>query len=219
MRVDGEVRASMRVAPDRAIAPKDMTDQPWVSRTMAKRREKGKIPHSEWPAIRMRYAAGESLASIARDYECTGPAIRYIVNRADAGGAVPQSSPDAAEPTLRSALADVQAPRSEGPVALRPELAGGAPVGRLDGGRSDGAGIDPDLRWRVSSEIASFLAVFDSFLTDNSPEGYDELLSATDRLMRVAARTRIELERTRTAPQSGVSQARPAGVRSRAVAS
>lgn len=181
---------------------------------MAKRREKGKIPHNEWPAIRMRYAAGESLASIARDYGCTGPAIRYIVNRpvgADgtAGiAALPAVQPDTQEVEAPETAGRFGAPerpparRDEAPVLARPDRSG-------DG--SDEAqgtsGIDPDLRWRVSSEIASFLAVFDSFLTDNSPETYDQLLSATDRLMRVAARTRIELERARTSEHSRLRQA------------
>src|SRR5215831_19200822 len=48
---------------------------------MAAKREKGKIAHAEWPAIVGRYAGGESMASIARSYGCTAPAIRYIVNR------------------------------------------------------------------------------------------------------------------------------------------
>lgn len=169
---------------------------------MAKRREKGKIPHQEWPAIRTRYAAGESLASIARDYGCTGPAIRYIVNRpTDADAPVPTVA-DAAEPPARRpapAASDVPAP-------VRPDLIGGH-----SGDAPGSAPIDPELRWRVSSEIASFLAVFDSFLTENSPESYDELLGATDRLMRVAARTRIELERARTSEHSRLRQGRPAG--------
>lgn len=169
---------------------------------MAKRREKGKIPHREWTAIRTRYAAGESLASIARDYGCTGPAIRYIVNRpTDADAPVT----DTAEPVRRSTPAAVPT-TSDAPAPVRPDLIGGH--------SSDAVGsapIDPELRWRVSSEIASFLAVFDSFLTENSPESYDELLGATDRLMRVAARTRIELERARTSEHSRLRQGRPAG--------
>ncbi|PWC42126.1 hypothetical protein [Azospirillum sp. TSO22-1] len=148
---------------------------------MANLREKGKIPHQEWPAIRARYAGGESLASIARDYGCTGPAIRYIVNRPAAAADDDRPVPAAPPPG--------RAPRPEGrptetPARAEPPAA---------------AGIDPDLRRRVSSEIASFLAVFDSFLTESSPDSYDQLIDATDRLMRVAARTRIELERARTA--------------------
>jgi hypothetical protein len=171
---------------------------------MAKRREKGKIPHQEWPAIRTRYAAGESLASIARDYGCTGPAIRYIVNRpADADAPVPAVA--AAEPPARRPAPAPATIASDVPSPVRPDLTGGH-----SGDAPASAPIDPELRWRVSSEIASFLAVFDSFLTENSPESYDELLGATDRLMRVAARTRIELERARTSEHSRLRQGRPA---------
>jgi hypothetical protein len=42
---------------------------------------KGKVPHSEWEKIAARRAAGESFAEIARAYDCSPPAIRYIVNR------------------------------------------------------------------------------------------------------------------------------------------
>ncbi|WP_448189524.1 hypothetical protein [Azospirillum sp. sgz301742] len=168
---------------------------------MAKRREKGKIPHQEWPAIRTRYAAGESLASIARDYGCTGPAIRYIVNRpAEADGLAPA----VAEPVRHPAPADSDAPAPAREDAPMPTPAP--------------APIDPELRWRVSSEIASFLVVFDSFLTENSAESYDQLLDATDRLMRVAARTRIELERARPSEHSRLRQGRPAA-RTRVAAS
>ncbi|MBP2312743.1 hypothetical protein [Azospirillum soli] len=201
-----------------------MPNLPWTSRTMAQRREKGKIPHSEWSAIRTRHAAGESLASIARDYGCTGPAIRYIVNRPGNGTTTPApASPESrnAEPseTGRPEINRRPAVAEGTPASARPEPVGGS----RDGHRNSGGGassIDPDLRWRVSSEIASFLAVFDSFLSDNSPEIYDELLGATDRLMRVAARTRIELERARaSAEPDRIQEARPVarGSRSRAV--
>ncbi|WP_431855808.1 hypothetical protein [Azospirillum sp.] len=169
---------------------------------MANRREKGKIPHQEWPAIRARHAGGESLASIARDYGCTGPAIRYIVNRPATAGDDDRPVPAAARPRRTpppdSRPAETPA-RAEPPAADAP--AREAPAT---------AGIDPDLRRRVSSEIASFLAVFDSFLTESSPDSYDQLLDATDRLMRVAARTRIELERARTAEHARLRQGRSA---------
>lgn len=171
-----------------------MRNLPLGSETMANRREKGKIPHQEWPAIRTRYAAGESLASIARDYGCTGPAIRYIVNRPADG--------TAAEPVRRAAAVAVAEPS---PAA--------APIIRSESPQM-AAPFDPDLRWRVSSEIASFLAVFDSYLTENSPESCDQLMEATDRLMRVAARTRIELERARHTdrPREGRSAALRAAI-------
>jgi hypothetical protein len=44
---------------------------------------KGKISAEEWPSIRARHRRGESLASIARTYGCTAPAIAYIVKRGD----------------------------------------------------------------------------------------------------------------------------------------
>jgi hypothetical protein len=168
---------------------------------MANRREKGKIPHQEWPAIRARYAGGESLASIARDFGCTGPAIRYIVNRpASDGESAPAAVPRRAAPPPE--IRPAEAPRPVPVVADTPTAT--APTATAPATTA----IDPELRWRVSSEIASFLAVFDSFLTENTPESYDHLLDATDRLMRVAARTRIELERARTDEHARLRQGR-----------
>src|SRR6266700_2550050 len=48
---------------------------------MANPRAKGKIPHGEWPQILAKYAGGETIAQIGRDYGCTAPAIRYIIRR------------------------------------------------------------------------------------------------------------------------------------------
>ncbi len=179
---------------------------------MVKPREKGKIPHTEWPTIRSRHAAGQSLASIARDYGCTGPAIRYIVNRPTDTNGTPSAAPPPQDgdlpdshqrPVVEAAPVDQKAPVPMPTGGARPDAAGG-----VSEAAAAAHGFDADLRWRVSSEIASFLAVFDSFLTDSSPETYDQLLSATDRLMRVAARTRIELERARTSEHSRLRQVR-----------
>jgi len=189
---------------------------------MEKRREKGKIPHTEWPDIRARFAAGESLASIARNYGCTGPAIRYIVNRPAQADGVTDAGPPA--PTPASPAADrpetaKRADTGDGARAAKPETPPAAQADRSRNGAGSRAGtvsIDADLRWRVSSEIASFLAVFDSFLTESSTESYDDLLGATDRLMRVAARIRIELERSRTSPPTEQeTSSRPAARRTR----
>lgn len=49
--------------------------------------KKGKISAEEWPSIRARHLRGESLASIARAYGCTAPAIAYIVKRGASNGA------------------------------------------------------------------------------------------------------------------------------------
>src|ERR1700686_4057416 len=43
--------------------------------------KRGKIPQTDWPLIMARYEAGETLASIARTYDCSPPAISYIVSR------------------------------------------------------------------------------------------------------------------------------------------
>ena len=166
-------------------------------RVMAKRREKGKIPHAEWSAIRMRHAAGESLASIARDYDCTGPAIRYIINRSPDGeqaapAAAPRGDGNAAAGVFPSQSPSFPSPDRPVPQAVVP-----------DDRRPGAVPIDPELRWRVSRDIASFLTVFDSFLTTDSPDRFDQLLDATDRLMRAAARMRIEVERARAAAAAG----------------
>lgn len=166
---------------------------------MTKRREKGKIPHTEWPEIRARHAAGESLASIARHYGCTGPAIRYIVNHPKlADGATGTDLPRIITRHTDDAVGEAPA-QTEVRSIVHSDINQTPPTGRT----ADKVAIDADLRWRVSSEIASFLTVFDSFLTENSSENYDDLLGATDRLMRVAARIRIELERSSMPPTSG----------------
>lgn len=51
---------------------------------MDKPGKRGKIPQSDWPLIMGRYEAGETLSSIARTYDCSPPAISYIVNRSKA---------------------------------------------------------------------------------------------------------------------------------------
>jgi hypothetical protein len=67
---------------------------------MEKSGKRGKIPPQDWPQIITRYQAGETLASIARTYDCSPPAISYIVSRsrarnaaAEAQGAVPPQEP------------------------------------------------------------------------------------------------------------------------------
>src|SRR5215213_9329521 len=48
---------------------------------MEKSNKRGKIPQSDWPLIMARYEAGETLASIARTYDCSPPAISYVVSK------------------------------------------------------------------------------------------------------------------------------------------
>ena len=59
----------------------------------------------------------------------------------------------------------------------------------------NGAYIDRSLRERVDTDIAAFLAAFDTALDHDTPESRTGLREATDRLLRAGARTRIELER------------------------
>ena len=50
--------------------------------------KRGKIPQKDWPLIIKRYEAGETLAAIARTYDCSPPAISYILSRSRARDAV-----------------------------------------------------------------------------------------------------------------------------------
>lgn len=87
---------------------------------MEKSNKRGKIPQSDWPLIMARYEAGETLASIARTYDCSPPAISYVVSRSRARqpAAPSPASINAAERTL------VKADTAAG--ALRPQSAGAA---------------------------------------------------------------------------------------------
>src|SRR3954465_9465833 len=51
---------------------------------MEKSKKGGEIPQSDWPLIMARYEAGETLASIARTYDCSPPAISYVVSKSRA---------------------------------------------------------------------------------------------------------------------------------------
>lgn len=66
---------------------------------MEKSNKRGKIPQSDWPLIMARYEAGETLASIARTYDCSPPAISYIVSR-NRDKPANETPPPAPEPQL-----------------------------------------------------------------------------------------------------------------------
>src|SRR5207244_6812552 len=59
---------------------------------MEKPSKRGKIPQKDWPSIIARYEAGETLASIARTYDCSPPAISYVVSRSRAQNAIPTAA-------------------------------------------------------------------------------------------------------------------------------
>jgi len=67
---------------------------------MEKSNKRGKIPQSDWPSIMTRYEAGETLASIARTYDCSPPAISYIVSRSRAKQPNAEAAPPPSEPQL-----------------------------------------------------------------------------------------------------------------------
>jgi hypothetical protein len=137
--------------------------------------QKGKISAAEWPSIVARHRRGESLASIARAYGCTAPAIAYIVKRSAWGG-----------PKGRTAGPSPEAESAE--------------AGRPGSRRTPTAGLDADLRERVNSDVAAFLVAFGAACEEFSGSTRQRLLEATDRLLRAGARTRIELERLTEKP-------------------
>jgi hypothetical protein len=71
---------------------------------MERSSKRGKIPQRDWPSIMARHEAGETLASIARTYDCSPPAISYIVSRSRARSTAAQgassASPSIGEPQL-----------------------------------------------------------------------------------------------------------------------
>lgn len=103
---------------------------------MEKSSKRGKIPQSDWPSIMARYEAGETLASIARTYDCSPPAISYVVSRSRArqpaaGIAKPAA---ASEPQLIKAADTATAPAAAPPPA--------APVGNGHPANGNGAAAE-----------------------------------------------------------------------------
>jgi len=146
-------------------------------------RLRGKISRDEWPAIVDRFRSGETLASIARSYRCTAPAIRYIVARAD----VPDAS-----------TAPISTPRSVDHDSRRSAASEALGLEQRRPHRGRGPSPNPtghDIWSRVNTDIATFLAAVDNLFVTDSDHNYEVLLQATDRLLWASARTRLELER------------------------
>src|ERR1700721_2051894 len=97
------------------------------SSIMEKSSKRGKIPQSDWPMIMARYEAGETLASIARTYDCSPPAISYVVSRSR--GQRPAAPPNGSEAQLVKAMASespklpgvTPAAEAETPASERPK--------------------------------------------------------------------------------------------------
>ncbi len=101
---------------------------------MEKSSKRGKIPQSDWPLIMARYEAGETLASIARTYDCSPPAISYVVSRSRARQRdmeTPATPPNGSEPQLIKATVAEAAPNGFGTAAAAPVA-----NGHSDGGPS-----------------------------------------------------------------------------------
>ncbi len=162
-----------------------------------RRQEKGKIPHSEWGAIRTRFAGGESLASIARSFNCTAPAIRYIVNRRErAEGAEEKRAAEPAAPAS-TLLAGESPPKGDMTREIAQPQRPSEPQRTVSFDSSSGVGQ------RITSEIAKFLVALDGVGTDLSERNLATLREATDRLLRAVARMRIELDRAATPERRG----------------
>jgi len=146
-------------------------------------RVRGKIRREEWPKIAERFGNGETLSEIARSYQCTAPAIRYILSRVsmDEEGSLVDSQSDG---TATSS-------RAEGHRATMQVVS----VGAHERANRTPVPATGEIWNRMSSDIASFLAGVDALTTEDSDANYEALLIATDRLLRASALTRLELER------------------------
>jgi hypothetical protein len=157
--------------------------------TTLRSREKGKIAHSEWDTIASRHRGGESLASIARSYGCTAPAIRYILGRQSGSATSGEAAPDTTSPYVSR----------DGGAVTSPEAATALPgQGRIAPAQ---AAFNKEFRARITGDIAVFLEALGTLSDADTVAHREALIDATDRLLRAAARTRIELERLASTPR------------------
>lgn len=149
---------------------------------MGNPRIRGKIPHAEWPKIARRIGSGESLAAVARAYECTPPAIRYIVQRMSLKGT------DGLRPAERRGEVH--------PVEVPSQQAESAQAFLSQRQTRAQTPTSSEIWSRVNSDIANFLTAADEFFTTDNLRNRTVLLDATDRLLRASARARMVLEGT-----------------------
>jgi len=98
---------------------------------MERSSKRGKIPQQDWPAIIKRYEAGETLAGIARTYDCSPPAISYIVSRSRARDAMGEGAIEPVEPRLAKSNATERPPVN---ASQKEGVVGGVSAGRADAG-------------------------------------------------------------------------------------
>jgi hypothetical protein len=104
---------------------------------MEKSSKRGKIPQQDWPSIIERYESGETLASIARTYDCSPPAISYIVSRSRARSNQSEPVPPVPTPTLETHLVKSRPAETPSTEPVRSETG-------LDFSASDSRATPPD---------------------------------------------------------------------------
>lgn len=178
---------------------------------MSNVRVRGKIRREEWPKITERFNNGETLTEIARSYQCTAPAIRYIVGRASALADEEKTERGTAESAASLAPGEGKTERATPESAAAPapgeSRRGPAQVvaveGRAHAGKRSTRSATGEVWERISSEITSFLAAMDALSANDSDDNYEALLLATDHLLWASARTRVELERVLASRKTG----------------
>ena len=143
-----------------------------------------------------RHASGESLASIARAYRCTPPAIRYIVRHGEKTKAQGENDQaDAASASLGLGEHEMGSGRPPTSVLSLPPRSRALDSVTQPEVESGKIGFNSSLRDAMTLEVSTFLVMFDAVMAQPSAVALDQLRTATDRLLRAAARIRIELER------------------------
>lgn len=111
---------------------------------------KSKIPREEWPRIRARREAGETMSAISRDYGVTPPAISYIVKHTSPSDDVipaeeiEPSGPDITE-SAGDAGDDAQAPETSDAAGPGDAAAAGAPASEAADRREAGEETPPPM--------------------------------------------------------------------------
>jgi transposase-like protein len=159
-------------------------------------RIKGKIANTEWPSIVERYLNGETIANIARSYDCTAPAIRYIVRRSAAFS--PMDQPAVSQMPARAAKVEKQRVPHSPPPPVAPAAPSSPAQGRT--AASSQPTLNRELVLRANSDVAAFLVALDAAHTRLDAETVEDLRDAADRLLHACARTRLELERLTATP-------------------
>src|SRR5690349_22181521 len=99
---------------------------------MERSSKRGKIPQQDWPSIIKRYEAGETLASIARTYDCSPPAISYILSRSRARDSTVEGAEQSGVESPESRLVKGGAPEIGEAAALLPTGQASYPIDGSD---------------------------------------------------------------------------------------